>query len=85
MSLSLILALIWLIGANVAAMLPFRKDHWPAAYVLIAIGMPLVGFVMWENGIWVGLLILVAGASMLRWPVLYFLRWIKRTAGWSGE
>ncbi|SEK62623.1 DUF2484 family protein [Pacificibacter marinus] len=81
MTLSLILACLWAISANVIAILPARKSHWPAAYVLIGLGVPLLGFVTYENGPWIGLLVLAAGASMLRWPVRYlggFLgRWIK--------
>lgn len=77
MSASLILACIWCVLANVIAMFPSKKKHWPAAYVLISFGIPLVGFVAWENGIWVGIVVLAAGASILRWPVLYLLRWLK--------
>nr|WP_275897799.1 DUF2484 family protein [Pseudotabrizicola algicola] len=70
-------ALLWLVLANVIAMLPSRDHHWRAAYVLIAVGIPLVGWVTAQSGpIW-GLLILAAGASVLRWPLVYFWRWIK--------
>lgn len=79
MALSLILTCIWAIAANVIAMLPSRKSHWPAAYALIAVGVPLLGYVTYENGPWVGLVVLVAGGSILRWPVLYLGRWLKRT------
>jgi hypothetical protein len=37
-----------------------------------------VGWVTWVNGPVVGLLILAAGVSVLRWPVLFLLRWIRR-------
>ena len=37
MNLSLILVLLWLVSANVIAMLPMRNNHWPAAYFLIAV------------------------------------------------
>ena len=77
MTLSLILACLWAILANVIGMLPAHKSHWPAAYVLIALGVPLLGFVTYENGPWIGLIALAAGASVLRWPLLYFGRWIK--------
>lgn len=79
MSLSGILACLWLIVANVLAMLPLRGNHWPAAYVLIAIGIPIVGFVTYQNGPFFGIVALIAGASVLRWPVIYLTRWIKRT------
>lgn len=78
-SLSLLLACIWAITANVIAMFPSKHHHWPAAYALIAVGVPIVGFVTYENGPWVGLIVLAMGASVLRWPVIYLGRWIKRT------
>ncbi|MHC0054101.1 DUF2484 family protein [Actibacterium sp. D379-3] len=77
MTLSLILACLWVVVATGAAYLPPRIN-WPLAYGLIAVGIPLLGFVTWENGpVW-GLLVLAAGASMLRWPLIYFIRWAKR-------
>ena len=76
MTLSLILACLWDILANVIAILPAHKSHWPAAYGLIAVGVPLLGFVTYENGPWIGLIVLAAGASVLRWPLRYFGRWI---------
>ena len=78
MSLSLILALVWLVLANLIAMFPSRDQHWHAAYGLIALGIPIVGYVTYENGPWLGLLILAAGASVLRWPVWTLWRWIRR-------
>jgi len=53
--------------------------------VLIAAGVPLLGYVTYENGPWVGLLVLAAGSSMLRWPVIYLGRWIRRKATRSTE
>lgn len=76
MSLSLILACAWAVLANVLAMLPSRDNHWTRAYVLIALGIPLVGFVTYQNGPWVGLFVLFAGMSVLRWPLRYLLRWM---------
>jgi len=76
MSLSLILACLWAVTASAAAALPTRL-HWPAAYGLILLGIPLLGFVTYENGpVW-GLLGLAGGASVLRWPVIYLARWCK--------
>ncbi|SLN35246.1 hypothetical protein AQS8620_01211 [Aquimixticola soesokkakensis] len=66
-------------SANLIAMLPSRHHHWPAAYVLIAFGVPLVGYVTYENGPWVGLIVLAAGASVLRWPMRYAGRWVLKT------
>lgn len=78
MSLSLILACLWGIAANVLAMTPSRDHHWRRAYVLIAIGVPLLGYVTYQNGPLVGLLVLLAGMSVLRWPVIYLGRWVRR-------
>ncbi|MEM6594639.1 MAG: DUF2484 family protein [Pseudomonadota bacterium] len=81
MSLSLIAALLWIVIANFVAMLPSRDHHWKAAYAFIAIGVPILGWLTWENGPWVGLLALAAGVSILRWPVRYLGRWMRRKAG----
>ncbi len=85
MSTSLILACVWGILANVIGMLPSKHLHWPSAYVLMAIGIPLLGFVIWENGIGIGLVVLAAAASILRWPVRYLLRWCRSTLGVSAK
>ncbi|MGL5011314.1 MAG: DUF2484 family protein [Paracoccaceae bacterium] len=77
----LALALCWLIGANLVGMLPSRDHHWRAAYMLIAIGIPLLGWVTYEQGPYVGLALLIAGASVLRWPVIYLWRWVRRQVG----
>ncbi len=81
MNLSLIAVFLWLVVANVLGMLPSKDNHWQRAYVLIAIGLPLLVWVFWENGIWIGLLALAAGMSVLRWPVRYLLAWIRRGIG----
>lgn len=78
MTTSLILASLWAIAANISAMVPSRDNHWFRAYVLIALGVPLLGYVTYENGPWLGLIVLAAGVSMLRWPVVYLSRWLRR-------
>jgi hypothetical protein len=77
----IVLACLWLIAANVLAILPSRDHHWRNAYALIAIGIPLLGWVTYENGPLIGLLLLAAGASVLRWPVIYLWRWVRRQVG----
>ncbi|PTQ71371.1 DUF2484 family protein [Celeribacter persicus] len=79
MTLSLTLACFWAVLANVIAMFPSRRNHWPAAYGLIALGVPLLGYVTYENGPWIGLVVFAAGVSILRWPVVYLGRWVRRT------
>ncbi len=83
MTVSLILAAIWGLAANLLAILPSRDYHWRRAYVLIAIGIPLLGYVTYENGPLIGLVVLLAGMSVLRWPVIYLTRWTKRM--WRGK
>lgn len=78
MSLSLILAACWAVIANVLAMTPSKDNHWRNAYILIAIGIPIVGLVTREHGPWIGMLIMAGGMSVLRWPIIYLGRWIKR-------
>ena len=85
MNTSLILALFWLVGANVIGMFPSRKKHWPAAYMLIAVGVPLLGYVIYENGPVIGLVVLLGAASILRWPLVYLWRRIRRLAGSAPE
>tara|TARA_R110002096_G_scaffold155130_4_gene319379 strand:- start:15 stop:272 length:258 start_codon:yes stop_codon:yes gene_type:complete len=77
MTASLILAFVWLAGANIIGMFPSRDLHWRNAYILIVLGIPLLGWVTWQNGPIVGLLVLAGGASVLRWPLIYLYRWAK--------
>jgi len=84
MTPSLICAALWLLAANVMAMIPSRDNLWQRAYLLIAVGIPLLIWVTVQNGYWVGLIALIAGMSMLRWPVMYLARWAKRVVGRNG-
>ncbi|WP_104018628.1 DUF2484 family protein [Roseovarius nitratireducens] len=81
MTASLILACVWALAANVLAMLPSRDNHWRRAYALIALGVPVLGLVAWQHGPWLGLLVLAAGMSVLRWPVIYLARWLRQQLG----
>lgn len=77
MPLSLVLACLWVVAAFVAGMLP-QRFHWPAAWVLIATGIPLLGFVTLQTGpVW-GLICFAAGASVLRWPLLRAAQRVRR-------
>lgn len=85
MTLPLAAACLWLITANLIAMLPSRDHHWRAAYILIALGIPLLGWVTREAGALWGLAFLAAGASLLRWPLVSFWRWVKGTGPGPAE
>lgn len=76
MTASLTLACLWAVVATVIAMLP-NRIHWPAAYALIALGIPLVGWVTYQNGPVIGMIVLAGGVSILRWPVIFLFRWLK--------
>lgn len=80
MTASLILACLWAVAANLIAMFPSKANHWPQARALIAVGLPILGWVFWQNGPLIGLAVLIAGASVLRWPVRYLLAWVRRLA-----
>lgn len=68
-TLPLFLSCGWVIAANVAGMMPSRRGHWPAAIVLIATGIPILGLVTWQYGPLAGFVAFGAGASILRWPL----------------
>ncbi|MEM9319220.1 MAG: DUF2484 family protein [Pseudomonadota bacterium] len=76
MPLSLALACIWAVVACGVAIGP-ERFHWPAAWGLIGLGIPITGYVTHQMGPWWGLGVLIAGASVLRWPVFYFGRWLR--------
>lgn len=79
MSAPLILSFVWLVVANVAGMLPSKDAHWRVAYGLIALGLPLLGWLVLSDGWVISALVFVAGASVLRWPLRYFMRWLRAT------
>ncbi|MEO0911701.1 MAG: DUF2484 family protein [Pseudomonadota bacterium] len=78
---SLALVCGWLILANVIAMFPSKRSHWPQAYFLMAVGAPLLAFVAHQHGVFVALVVLLGMASILRWPVRYLVRWVRRKLG----
>jgi hypothetical protein len=69
--------LVWLITANLIAMFPSRDHHWTNAYILIALGVPILAWTWWSNGPLLALAFLVGGASVLRWPVYFLVRWCR--------
>ncbi len=77
MMLPLIAGCLWLIAANLIAMFPSRDHHWTNAYILIEIGVPLLGWIGWTHGPLVALAFLLGGMSVLRWPVYFLARWFR--------
>ncbi len=74
--LSIVLACLWAIAANVLAMMPSRRNHWPQAWALMATGVPILVLMGVQNGPWGVVLLVLAAASILRWPLRYALRWM---------
>lgn len=75
---SLIAAAVWLFAANVMAMIPSKDNLWQRAYFLIAVAAPLTVWLVLQNGWLIGLVFLIAAASLLRWPLIYLIRWVRR-------
>jgi hypothetical protein len=70
MTLPLGLAGLWALCALTRALLPRPGWRGAAAVALIALGIPLLGWITLEKGpVW-GLAVLAAGAMMLRRPPL---------------
>lgn len=78
MKASLLILCLWLVAANVAGMVPSKNAYWRRAYVMMALFVPVVVYVFMENPWWVGALAIAAAASVFRWPVIYFTRWVRR-------
>lgn len=74
MSAALTLACLWLVVANVIAMLPSRDRHRRAAAALIVLGVPILGWTTALHGPMMGLVLLAGGASVLRWPLIHLWR-----------
>ena len=79
--LPLTLGLLWLITANLTAMLPTRDHHWRAAYFLMALGLPLLIWIETTHGALITGAYLMAAGSILRWPVYFAWRWVRGVVG----
>lgn len=82
--LSIAFACLWVLVASAIAMAP-GNWHWRAAYILIAVGIPILGYVTLQNGPVAGLVVLAGGASILRWPLRFLGRWVMRQVGRPAE
>lgn len=75
--MSAAVALAWLVLANVIGALPSKRSHWPQAYALIAVGLPILIWVALTSPWWMTLAVLAGAASVLRWPIRYAARWVR--------
>ena len=69
---------LWVVLAFAMALFPSNDNHWRRAYVLIAIGIPLLIWIFWQHGVLLGVLGLVVGGLVLRWPVYFAWRWVRK-------
>lgn len=81
MSSSVIAALLWMLAVNLRAMFPSRDNHWKFAYVMIAIGVPILIWVFIDHGPLLAAVLLVGAMWVMRWPVIYLSRWLRRKVG----
>lgn len=73
MSISLILAVIWVFGSTIVAFLPMRRQYLPGGALMFSAPL-LILFIGYEHG-WIWLVpALLAFASMYRNPLRYFWR-----------
>ena len=73
MSLSLIVAALWVLGATFTAMLAMRHQYIPGVTLLIAAPAILIWIAV-DHGMWVALACVAAVLSMMRNPLKYLLR-----------
>ncbi|WP_353533982.1 DUF2484 family protein [Cognatishimia sp. WU-CL00825] len=62
-------------------MFPSRDNHWRFAYIMMAFGVPILIWVFLENGPYVAAILLVGAMWVMRWPVIYLVRWVRRVSG----
>ncbi len=72
-----ILICLWVVLAFVMAAFPSNDNHWRRAYVLIAVGVPLLIWITWASGPQMGVFGLIIGCLVLRWPVRFLWRWLR--------
>ena len=76
MTLSLILACLWVLAAALVAMLPMRRQFLPGG-TLLFLAPALIVVIWWENGALFGLAAFLGFLSMMRNPLRYLLRRAK--------
>lgn len=81
MSLSVIAALLWMVVVNLRAMFPSKDNHWKFAYDMIAVGVPILIWVLMDHGPLLAGVLLLGAMWVMRWPVIYLSRWLRRKVG----
>jgi hypothetical protein len=81
MSLSVVAALIWMVVVNLRAMFPSRDKHWRFAYAMIALSAPILIGIYIQHGLLLAAVFLLAGIWIMRWPVIYLGRWVRKVIG----
>ncbi len=69
---------LWIVVAFVMALIPSNDNHWRRAYVLMAIGAPMLVWLIWNGAMIYAVIFLIVAASVLRWPLIYLYRWLRR-------
>lgn len=75
-SLSLVLAFLWVVASTLTALLPMRHQYLPGITLLIAAPI-LIGVIFWEHGWLAGGLALAAFISMFRNPLRYLVKRLR--------
>lgn len=83
MTLSLILALSWLVLAQATSRLRPAFRQRTAALALTICGIPLLGWVTTDAGPYIGLALLAAGVLSLHWLLPGVLRGASDRAAWQ--
>ena len=60
---------LWLLAANLAALVSCPIRHNRAALALVVVGIPILGWITWLYGPVLGVLSLAIGCAALRWPL----------------
>ncbi|WP_371155388.1 DUF2484 family protein [Jannaschia sp. 2305UL9-9] len=83
-AIALIALCLWVVVAWIAMVSLSSRQSWPAAYVLIAAGLPIViGLGATMGWPW-AMLGVMTMAAVLRWPLRYLWRWVARVLWKSG-
>ena len=75
---------LWVILAWGLSVVLSGPSTWKAAYGLMALGAPLLIWLYAVYGAGGTVVGLITGLLVLRWPVIYLLRWLRARVGKAG-